>query len=53
MPAEAGGAAGRDRPKRHVLDRREAMRLTKSVAVRPHDVRELQSSKGARARRAP
>ena len=42
MPAEDGGAAGRDRPERHVLDRREAVRPTIRVAVRPHDVRELQ-----------
>ena len=46
MPAEDGGAAGRDRPERHVLDRREAVRPTIGVAVGAHDVRQLQPRTG-------
>lgn len=52
MPAQEGGAAGRDRPKRHVLHRCEAVGPTIPVAVRPHDVREFRSTKSARACRA-
>jgi hypothetical protein len=52
MPAQDGGAAGRDRPERPMLDRREAVRATIRVAVRPHNVREFQSGRDARARRA-
>jgi hypothetical protein len=39
MPTQEGSAAGRDRPKRHVLELREAVRLTIPVAMGPHDVR--------------
>jgi hypothetical protein len=52
MPAENGGAAGRDRPERHVLDLREAVRATIPVAVRSQDVRELEPRPDARDRRA-
>ena len=52
MPAECGGAAGRDRVKRSVLDRRETVRATIPIAVHPHNVCELQSRKDARACRA-
>jgi len=52
MPAKDGGAAGRDRPERHMLDLHEAVRSTISIAVRSHDVRELQPTRDARARRA-
>ncbi len=52
MPAQAGGAAGRDRSTRRVLDLRETVRATIPVAVRPHDVRELKPRRDARDRRA-
>jgi hypothetical protein len=46
MSAEGGGAAGRDRSKRPVLDRRQPMRLTIHVAARPDDVCELEARTG-------
>jgi hypothetical protein len=52
MPAKNGGAAGRDRPECHVLDRREAVRATIPVAVRSHNVRQFQPRRDARAHRA-
>src|SRR5205807_8087319 len=46
MPAQEGGATGRDRPERHVLDLREAVRLTIPIAMGPHDVRKLEPRRG-------
>lgn len=52
MSAEGGGAAGRDCPECRVLNRREAVRPTIRIAVHPHDVREFQPRRDARARHA-
>lgn len=52
MPAEGGGPAGGDRPQRPMLRRGEPMRPSIGVAVRPHDVRELEPRTGDRVCRA-
>ena len=52
MSAQEGGPAGRDRPKRPGLDRREPVRPAIRLAVGPHNVRELQPRAADRDRRA-
>ena len=42
MPAEGGGAAGRDRPDRPMLDRGESMRARIRLAMGAHDVGQFQ-----------
>ncbi len=52
MPAEDGGAAGRNRPQRPVLPCREPMRPPIGIAMRADDVGQLESRTGDRASRA-
>ena len=52
VPAENGGAAGRDRPERPVLDRREPVRPTIALAMGAHNVGELKPRPDGRDRRA-
>jgi hypothetical protein len=42
MPAEEGGAAGRDRSERDLLDLRESVRELVRGAMRAHDVGQFQ-----------
>ena len=53
MPAEDGGAAGLDGVERPTLDPGQTVRALIRVAMRAHDIRELQSTTAARDRRAP
>ena len=52
MPAERGGAAGRDGPEGALLHRREPVRASIVVAVLADDLRELEPRTGDRDRRA-
>jgi hypothetical protein len=53
MAAEDGGAAGLDGVERPTLDPGQTMRSPIRLAMRAHDIRELQSTPDAGDRRAP